>query len=261
MKILSNSIKIILLTSILDVSFVHGQKLPKVQKKSIYAPADIKIDGKSPEWNDNFQAYNKAVEILYTMSNDSNNLYLTAKVKQKEIIDKLIRGGITLIINREPDEKSKNFLAVTYPALEGPPMWELANKFLSLSNANKNHEAFNVNQLNEMFAKREKLISVAGIKEVPDNSLSIYNSEGIQVAALFDNQLYYTYELAIPIKYFKISSNSVSTFNYQIKLNPAPEIKRPAVITPDLPPPPPPVMEGTMATTDFKGKYTLANRP
>jgi uncharacterized protein YpmB len=261
MKILIQSLKLVLPILVLNTYWASGQKLPNVQSESVYAPAAIKINGKASEWNGSFQAYNKAVDIYYTIANDDKNVYLTAKAKEREIIDKIIRGGITLIINRDMDKKSKNYLSVTYPVLEGPPMWEVANKFASLNMANRNHEATNINPLNELFAKREKLITVTGIEAIPDSSLSVYNNDGIVTAALFNDQLTYTYELALPIKYLKLTNNSGGTFNYQIKINPDPGMKKPIVITADMPPLPPPIMEGTLATTDFKGKYTLAKKP
>ena len=261
MKMLIQSLKLVLLVLILNTYWASGQKLPNTQAKSVYAPADIKINGKTSEWNDTLQAYNKATEIYYTISNDDKNVYLTAKAKEREIIDKIIRGGITLVINRGMDKKNKNIVSVTYPVLEGPPMWEVAGKFASLSMAKKNHEATNIIPLNELFVKREKFITVTGIEALPDSSLSVYNSDGIVTAAMFDDQLTYTYELALPIKYLKLANNNGGTFGYQIKINPAPAMKKPIVIIADMPPPPPPVMDGTLATTDFKGKYILTKKP
>ena len=37
----------------------HAQKLPKVQKTSIRAPENIKIDGKANEWDNKYQAFNR----------------------------------------------------------------------------------------------------------------------------------------------------------------------------------------------------------
>ncbi|WP_342644931.1 hypothetical protein [Mucilaginibacter sp. CSA2-8R] len=261
MNIFRPSIKLVLPALMLNTFFVSAQKLPNVQTASIYAPTDIKINGNTNEWNNKFQAYNKAVEIYYTLSNDDKNLYLTAKAKEREIIDKIIRGGISLIISRENDKKSKNTLSVTYPVLEGPAMWEVADKFARQSINYKNKETLNINDLNTAFAKREKLIGVTGVAAIPDSAISVYNSDGIKTAFLFDDKLTYTYELAVPIKYLNLPGNSGGKFSYQIKINPDPGFKKPIVITANMPPPPPPVMEGTLATTDFKGRYTLAKKP
>jgi len=54
----------------------------------------------------------------------------------------------------------------------------------------------------------------------------------------------------------KPTDNSGDTFNYQIKINQDPKFNKPGNMTADMPPPLP-VMEGTLATTDFWGKYTL----
>jgi len=254
-------IKVILLIVILNTYLANGQKLPKVQKASIYAPQGIQINGNSSEWNDNFQAYNNAVEIFYTLSNDDKYIYLTVKAKQRDVVDKIIRGGLTFTINSKASKNDKDDLSVTYPVIEGTDMWEVAGKFGALSNAFKQHETVNINQLNELFKTKEKLITVTGIDKVPDGPISIYNTEGIKSSSLFDEKMTYTYELALPIDYLKLPDHSGNTFDYQVRINAAPEIKRPAIITSSTPPPPPPVSNGGLAATDFRGKYTLAKKP
>ena len=254
-------IRIIPLIVILNSYLAQGQKLPKIQKVSIYAPQGIQINGNSSEWNDTFQAYNNAVEIFYTLSNDDKNIYLTVKVKQKDIVDKIIRGGLTFTINRQTSKNDNDNLSVTYPVLEGPDMWEVAGKFGILRNAFQEHETVNINQLNELFKTKEKLITVTGIDKIPDKSISIYNTEGIRSASLFDEKMTYTYELALPLDYLKLPKNSGDTFNYQVKINAAPEVRMPVVITSSTPPPPPPIPQGGSAATDFRGKYSLAKKP
>jgi len=71
--ILNKALAALLLTAI-SIG-VYAQKLPNVQLGSVQAPADIKIDGKTTEWHDQFQAYNRATDIYYTLSNNDNHLY------------------------------------------------------------------------------------------------------------------------------------------------------------------------------------------
>ena len=50
------------------ISFsVYAQKLPKVQANSLIAPDNIRIDGRTNEWNDKYQAYNRHTDIYYTI--------------------------------------------------------------------------------------------------------------------------------------------------------------------------------------------------
>jgi len=68
----------------------NAQKLPAVQKESVWAPITVKIDGKAAEWGNKFQAYNSSTEIYYTISNDDNNLYLAIKAVDPDIINKFL---------------------------------------------------------------------------------------------------------------------------------------------------------------------------
>src|SRR5260221_3908569 len=81
-------------------AIANAQKLPKVQRISVRAPKNIKIDGTSREWeNDTFRAYNASDRIYYTMSNDDHNLYLIVRATGVFEDDKVIRGGVTLTIS------------------------------------------------------------------------------------------------------------------------------------------------------------------
>lgn len=60
-----------------------AQKLPGVQTSSLWAPENLKIDGKTTEWNGTFQAYNKAADIFYTISNDDKNIGLFNELRCK----------------------------------------------------------------------------------------------------------------------------------------------------------------------------------
>ena len=59
-KIISMCIGIVF-CAILFVLSANAQKLPNTQETSLRAPANLKVDGKPTEWNNQFQAYNKAL--------------------------------------------------------------------------------------------------------------------------------------------------------------------------------------------------------
>jgi uncharacterized protein YpmB len=109
MKIISQIMMCIFFTTL--VSTVIAQKLPNIQQANIYAPAHLKIDGIANEWNNQFQAYNKTVDIYYSIANDDSNLYLIVRAKNEDIIEKISKGGITLTIGK----KSENNVAITFP--------------------------------------------------------------------------------------------------------------------------------------------------
>lgn len=113
--------------TLLFAANVIGQKLPNKQQVSFRAPSKLKIDGIATEWGNKLQAYNKSTQIFYAISNDDKNVYLIVQAKYEEIISKIIRGGITLVINHSVNKKDPQPVTITYPVLRGSDMARVAN--------------------------------------------------------------------------------------------------------------------------------------
>lgn len=239
----------------------NAQKLRNVQKESVRAPANIKIDGKATEWDNKFKAQNSATELFYTLSNDDENLYLTVQTKLKDIAGKILYGGISVNINPTLSKKGDGQISVTFPSFDQDGILRLTNMFLFTDQhnveANPGAQPVTADDLNKAFVTKAKVIGLSGIKTVSTAEIPIYNENGILVAARFDENLAYTYELAIPIKYLSLPDNGANPFSYQIKIN-EPKIFTPKFDGNSPPPPPPPPMKRTVAaTTDLWGEYTL----
>lgn len=244
------------------VLIVNAQKLPNIQQGSVFAPANIKIDGKATEWNDKFKAYNKATDIYYTVSNDEANLYLTIQAQYRDVMDKIIRGGITFTVNHTIGKKDEAPVVITYPVIRDADMALVAN--LLARKCNVKQEAADasvpVDDFNQLWDAKSKTIGVKGIKNLTDEDISVYNNDGIKAAAQLDNRVIYTYELAIPLKYLALPNQGNDAFSYHIKVNEPAEVQvhRPSGSAP--PPPPPPMMMESLAPTDFWGEYVLAKK-
>jgi len=245
----------------ITVIAAYAQKLPNKQEISLRAPADIKIDGKTKEWDNKFQAYNHATDIFYTLSNDDANLYLTIQVTKHEIFWNLIRGGITFSVDRSG--KNKDEMSIKYPIFSNtlPPIktssqhgespWSVAQRDSIVLRNNKTLD------------EKSKYIEVKGITGI-DSLISVYNEDGIKVAEAFDNNMNYNYELAIDLKRLGLSTNDAKKFAYHIIINGSDAIIQqtqiiynnggiqPTIAGRMTPPTP---------TTDFWAEYTLANKP
>ncbi len=246
----------LLLSTFLSIYFLsaNAQNLPKIQQGGLRAPSNIKIDGKATEWDNKFKAYNNATDIFYTLSNDDDNLYLTVQAKYREVVDNMIRGGITLTINHTQKKHDAEHISITYPVLRDAAMADVSNMFARASNEYKEakQSPINVDDLNKLLKDRSKMINIEGIKTIADASISVYNDDNIRAMSLFDVNVNYTYELAIPLKYLNLPIDGTG-FSYQIKVTPPAET-HPAGHSA----PPPPMMMQQESTTDFWGEYTLA---
>lgn len=204
--------------------YCYAQNLPQTQQKSLRIPGDMKVDGKAIELRNQFQAYNSATDIYYTLANDESKLYLSIQAKNLDVIKKIILGGVTLAIHTSGKKDDKEAVAITFPVNEdnyGRTFINMANKPEKTKDTLKDKMVIDsfINVINKQLAEKSKMIKVVGVKQLSDSLISVYNEEGIKATALFDNNIYYTYELAIPLKYLSLSVSLPKKFYYNIKLN------------------------------------------
>ena len=240
-------------------SHLHAQKLPNLQPNSIYLTENVKIDGKAVELGGTFNAYNRAIDCFYTLANDDKMLYLRVQSRQREISSKIVSGGITLSVGTSKNKADTNTVQITFPSFQ-------ENEWVSLSNSLSRTEKLareatdkqtDVSALNKAFSASAKNIKVKGLPESQEEVISIYNDQNIKASAQFDSNVFYTYELQIPLSSIKALQQNGKSFKYNIRLNP-PSMKP---YQPGNGPPPPPVEMATGAVTDFWHEYTLAVKP
>jgi hypothetical protein len=263
--------KVLLFIAFTTFGNVYAQKLPNLQKASIWAPQNIKIDGKAAEWQDKYEAYNNATDINYTLSNDDKNLYLVIKATRKLVIGgKILAGGISFTVNHTLSKKDAAAITVTYPMLQGKGSGSVSDLFYAAAGMGVGFTSGggnSLNRLNNTFTEKSKYIGIAGIKGVPDNEIPIYNNLDIKAASAFHEPAIYIYELAIPLALLALPEGGTQGFSYHIKMNISKEAmelfgsgrSRP-IVNPGAPPEPMPAPE-FITPTDFWGEYTLAKKP
>jgi len=266
-KPLSNTFLLTML--VLDI---NAQKLPSVQKESVRAPQQVTIDGKFKEWGSSLQAHNNATEISYTITNDDNNLYLIAQAADEMVINKILRGGLTLAIQKTGEKDDKNAVAITYP-VSGYAFSVHFNFHIGRTlDTSVERVSAMVENNNKLIEQHIKFIGVKGISGV-DSLISIYNEDNIKAAGLLGLNRGYTLELCLPLKYLDLSAGNEPKFAYHIILN---GYKRESTIisinNQDGTPATGPRIERLLssaaqmdaavsARTDFWGEYTLAKKP
>lgn len=265
----------LLLLAALAFANAHGQKLPDVQQTSLRPPADIKIDGKPTEWNNKFEAYNHATDLYYTMCNDDKNLYLAIQVNNPTVLSKITNRGIILTLNSTGKKTDQGAVSIHYPVFE--PQYN--NKpFIRFSNASgltadqrmaiaSNPDSV-LNVMNKKLRANDKFIRTSGIPNV-DTLISIYNDKDIVAHEAFEKGVIYTYEMAIPLKYLKVSNSTSSKLSYHIVLKgisvdedirvaTAPDGHMIISLVPGAVTIKNEYMPAAISTTDFWGEYTLA---
>ena len=260
---------------------LNAQKLPNIQPNSLWASADIKVDGKATVWNNQFQAYNTVTQVFYTLCNDNDNLYLILQASDAIVIrNKIMKGGVTFVIQKGSKKTDKNAISITYPVFEkgAYPKLYLNSKWDNLPSAvpadKYNDTAMLLN--NHNLAAIAKTIQVSGIADV-DTIISIYNNENIRAFGSFDIKRNYICKISISLLHLGLSAQDTKPFLYHILLNggtskyaprqvviagainsdgsrmPQSQTDKVNMLLSNL--------NDTYLTTDFWGKYTLAKRP
>jgi hypothetical protein len=188
----------------------NAQKLPSVQAAGVYAPANVKVDGKLTEWNNQLEAYNKTTALYYTMANNNDNLYLAMRTTDFVAIDKILGAGISLTITGK-----NGALVFTTPITD-------ATNRSNISKAARSSDVMTdslANKLNKELTTHLKELTLKGIAAIPDPTISVYNEYGIKVAGHLGIDKAYTCEIAIPLKYITPILADAGSFNYNIMVN------------------------------------------
>jgi hypothetical protein len=231
-------------------TLASAQKLPAVQHVSLRASGPVESEGQPGE---NFQAYDKGNHIYYTIANDDTNLYLSAYTPDKLTIQKIVRWGLRLTVSTSV-KNAKNAPSISFPVPDVDKNYSIIRTAGS--------EVASKATYNAKMAAICKLIDIQGLTGLAGPSISVYNSDGVKAKGLFNDQLEYTYELTVPLKYLNLTVNDKSSFWYDIKLNGGSSNIKPGT------PPPPVVMRDDgrsdpsndylFSSTNFGGECTLA---
>ncbi|GAB2982856.1 hypothetical protein GCM10027049_19600 [Mucilaginibacter puniceus] len=273
---LSNKLQSKLAITIVTLSLAftaYAQKLPNLQTTSLRIPPNSKIDGKTTEWNNNFQAYNNATSIFYTMANNAEFVYLIAHVKDPAVIERMTYNGFTFEIYKNENPLNKDLVSITVPYSR--------NKYFSLNFSKPTRpdtllEKSILKENNALLSKFHKYMVVKGMQGL--DSVAVYNDAGIGFAEAFDSNNDYIMELQLPVKYIKLLSGDNSKFSYRLVINGQPDfgpvrgigmVSANGISSPVSPRDVTPEMQAAVdeavariakknAPTDFKAEYTLA---
>jgi hypothetical protein len=163
--------------------------------------ATIAADGNNTEWKKPLNLYDAVTGLLFTIANDSNNLYLCFTCNDERKVTKLMKAGWSVGIYSK--ERNKKFdAAIIFPAVQminAPGKDEGVTR--SAEPDFKNETALYRLNLQTVTAKG----FASGNAELP-----LQNSNGIHIGIGSDNTQAIIYELVIPLREL-LPGNTAST--------------------------------------------------
>lgn len=92
----------------------NSQQSDPVQQLQ-YQRDSLQIDGNNSDWHQALLFRDNKLELAYSVSNDAENLYVQALTKKEETIQRILRGGLTLYINRHGVKEEIGAAGISFP--------------------------------------------------------------------------------------------------------------------------------------------------
>lgn len=142
----------------------------------------IVIDGQDAEWTLPFNLFDNKSGLVFTIANDSTNLYLCFTEKEEFKAEKIMKAGWTLSLSSS--EKKKKFDAsITFPKIEDP---------------NINLRADFTHQVN--YYKMDLVsISTKGFRQ-NNGDIALSTKDGLNIGIGSENDQKIIYEIIVPLK-------------------------------------------------------------
>jgi hypothetical protein len=198
-------------------------KAQSVQEHSIWAPANVKVDGKLTEWDNSLEANNKTVNFSYTIANDDKAIYVAIKSVDQQNSTKIMSGGINITINTDGKKKDKDAFVITFPlinraAFAGGRRQRGGGGFGG-GQPGQAPDTAAIKAMRQEAIASVKEMKVKGFKDIPDSVISIYNEYSIKAAVAYDSNGSLICELAIPLSQLGLSIDKPKDIAYNLKVN------------------------------------------
>lgn len=194
----------IVYTLLLNLSPAFSQKKAETIM-SRWADKPVLADGLLNDWPDTLSLYNNDAGLYYSLSNDSQNIYLALRSASRESLTRILIRGISFSANIE---KKKEAPTVTFPVPDRTPGRSRDTKAQP-----------DMQEALQQLLEKVKDIRVQGFKEIIDGSISLENTYGIRAAAAFDHNNNLVQEIIIPLKLLNLSADTTGPVTYRIRVN------------------------------------------
>ena len=169
----------------------------------------VSIDGISSEWQKPFNLYDGSTGLLFTISNDSTNLYFCFTANDETKARKMMRAGWAITLSSKEKNKKVN-ASIVFAKRQ---MMEGENKMNHEGNWHK-HGSFT--EIVNNYKLQLTNITASGFK-TKNGTLPWTNDNGINIALGVDSVDGIVYEVSIPLK--ELFDVNAIQYNEQLSLN------------------------------------------
>ncbi len=189
---------------------------PKIIKQISWQSIPVKVDGNASEW-ESMKYFCTKNKLTYTVSNDSNNLYICITTLDRTTQIKILRAGMELSI--DTTGKNRSQLVISYPLAQNKG----DRKAEQRQEINNQGESGSISMMKKKLSPEQSTMNLFGFKHTINGVSPINIKNGINVSMGIDSSQVLTYEASIPLRtFYKASLEPNDTnrvFGFNIKVN------------------------------------------
>jgi hypothetical protein len=179
----------------------------------------VVTDGHNNEWRKPLNLYDAITGLLFTIANDSTNLYLCFTANDERKVTKLMKAGWSVEIFSK--EKNKKFDAsIAFPAIQMISAPGKDEGVAKIETAEFRNET-------ALYRLNVQTVKTTGFVTANGDNMPVLNNNGINIGVGSDSTQAIIFELAVPLKELLAGSNV--QLNEEMELNiTVNKLKRPA---------------------------------
>lgn len=185
---------------------------PKYIEKSLWQIPSVSVDARSLEY-DMIRLYNSKTKMVFSISNDSTNLYLCFATKDADIQRQIILAGMEVWI--DTTKKSKHQIGIKYPLQNGQTMPPPPKP-------NSYGQKPDSLMFRQYFLLTQKIMDIKGFQNITNGLSPLETKQGLKIKIGWDSDQTLVYEIQIPLeKWYKniTQVDSAKIFTLSVNIN------------------------------------------
>ncbi len=189
---------------------------PKYTEKAMWQSGHVSIDANTSEYG-KIRYGNSETKLLYSIYNDSDNLYVCLTTSDNNTQHQIMLGGMEVWIDTV--KKSLQHTGIKYPLKVNQPQ-DFSIK-PNIDSAQKR----DFHNLRQQFLLNQSVMDISGFKNYQNGLYSLETKKGIKVKMGWDSSTTLIYEIQIPLEsWYKklVFADSAKVFTLTVNINAVP---------------------------------------
>lgn len=184
----------------------------KLYEQTTWQESNVTVDASASEYG-NLRNYDSETKMLYSISNDSTNIYFCFATTDENIQRQIMMAGMEVWI--DTTRKSKQEIGIKYPR---------AGSSMPIPQMNMVHDTIvkpDQTIMRKNFLSMQKVAEMKGFRNIPNGLSPLETASGLKIKMAWDTNETLIYEIQIPLRdwykeYSRVDSAKLFTLTVNV---------------------------------------------